>query len=226
MCLGSTAPDATSMGVWVEGNTLVVQGVSIPGLLKAVYQYQYPNAWNRLQKMWLRYAFTRFYDQVQDEKMRVELRMVFALLRTHVAERKAWARERRGLLVEGVRKHGMRLLRASFTALRLSASAQVWAPALRKLWAPARYKRCLRSWNNSLVCVMFTHWRQRIQRHLAWKRSCVKCAKDAEIWVRDALAIYFKRQQQVALTRYHTCRQERRVCFVEHVPCASSVKRN
>ena len=214
------------MGVWVEGNTLVVQGAGIPGLINALYQYQYPNAWNRLQKMWLRYAFTRFYDQVQDEKMRVELRMVFALLRTHVAERKAWARERRGLLVEGVRKHGMRLLRASFTALRVLASAQVWAPALRKLWAPARYKRCLRSWNNSLVCVMFTHWRQRIQRHLAWKRSCVKCAKDAEIWLRDALAIYFARQQRPALTRYHTNRQERHACLLEHAAGGSGVKFN
>ena len=228
MCLGLAAPDAGSMPVWVSGDTITVQpvGPGIAGLLDAIDQHIYRNGWNRLQKMWLQSAFTRFYDHVRDERTRGVLRMAFALLRTRVTERKAWARERRGMLVKGIIKYRMRLLRGSFTALRVSASKGVWAPALRKLWAPAQYKQRLRSWNNSLVCVTFTHWKQRIQRRLAWKRSSAKCAKDAEAWLQRAMAIYFAREQREALTRYHTCRQGRNPCLCKHVPAASGVERN
>ena len=228
MCLGSTAPDAGSMPVWVEGNVIAVQpvGPGISGVLDALYQHIYPNGWNRLRNMWLKSAFVCFYDRVWDERVRGTLRMAFALLRIHIAERKAWARERRELLVKGISKYRMRLLRGSLTALRVSASKGLWAPALRKLWAPAQYKQRLRSWNNSLACVIFTHWKQRIQRRLAWKRSCAKCAKDAEAWLQRAMAIYFAREQREALTRYHTCRQARHSCPLEHVVKASGVKLN
>ena len=96
-------------------------------------------------------------------------------------------------------------------------------PALRKLWAPAQYKRRLQSWDSSLVRVIFTHWKQRIQRHLARKRAC---AKNAEAWLRRAMAIYLAREQREALTRYHTCRQGRHPCPLEHVAGASGVKFN
>jgi len=209
--LGSTAPDASSMSVWVEGDMIMVQGAGpgIPGLLDALYQYQYPNAWNRLQKMWLQSAFTRFYDRVRDERTRGELRMAFALLRTRIAERRAWARERRRLLIKAVRKHGMRLLRVSFTALRV--------------WAPALHKRRVRSWDSSLVRVIFTQWKQQVQRQLARNRSC---AKDAEAWIQRAMAIYLAREQREALTRYHTSSQGRHPCLFKHFSGASGVERN
>ena len=202
------------MGMWnvrVSGNEITIEpvGPGLTGLTDAVHQYLYRNGWHRLRKMCLQNAFTRFYDRVRDERTRGELRMAFALLRTRIAERRAWARERRRLLIKAVRKHGMRLLRVSFTALRV--------------WAPALHKRRVRSWDSSLVRVIFTQWKQQVQRQLARNRSC---AKDAEAWIQRAMAIYLAREQREALTRYHTSRQGRHPCLFKHFSGASGVERN
>ena len=199
------------MPVWVSGDTITVQpvGPGIAGLLDAIDQHIYRNGWNRLHKMCLQNAFTRFYECVRDERTRGELRMAFALLRTRIAERRAWARERRRLLIKAVRKHGMRLLRVSFTALRV--------------WAPALHKRRVRSWDSSLVRVIFTQWKQQVQRQLARNRSC---AQDAEAWIQRAMVIYLAREQREALTRYHTSRQGRHPCLFKHFSGASGVERN
>ena len=197
--------------VRVSGNEITIEpvGPGLTGLTDAVHQYLYRNGWHRLRKMCLQNAFTRFYDRVRDERTRGELRMAFALLRTRIAERRAWARERRRLLIKAVRKHGMRLLRVSFTALRV--------------WAPALHKRRVRSWDSSLVRVIFTQWKQQVQRQLARNRSC---AKDAEAWIQRAMAIYLAREQREALTRYHTSRQGRHPCLFKHFSGASGVERN